>query len=137
MAFLLESILGCSGREVGLIGTVMYRWKGYEETAIHTTPDSIHIHRLLRKMRDDGVEDVVMEVSSHALALDRVLGMTFQCAVFTNLSRDHLDFHPSYEDYLEAKVTNVAKDALSLSYKGADLKINFNIIKVGKERVKP
>lgn len=103
VTFLLESILANAGIEVGLIGTLIYRWKGNEETAAHTTPDSIELFRLLRKMRDDGVQDVVMEVSSHALALDRALGLTFESAIFTNLSRDHLDFHSSFEDYGKCK----------------------------------
>ena len=103
VSFLLESILTTGGMETGLMGTMVYRWKDSEETAERTTPGAVDLHRLLRRMRDDGVEVVVMEVSSHALALDRVLGMTFRVAVFTNLSRDHLDFHSSFRDYAETK----------------------------------
>jgi len=103
VTFLLESILNFAGTNVGLLGTMLYRWKGHNETAARTTPDSIDMYRLLRMMRDDGINAAVMEVSSHALALDRVLGMTFDMAVFTNLSRDHLDFHPSVDAYREAK----------------------------------
>jgi UDP-N-acetylmuramoyl-L-alanyl-D-glutamate--2,6-diaminopimelate ligase len=103
VAFLLESIMGHAGREVGLMGTMLYRWKEHEEDAARTTPDSIDMHRMLAKMRDNGINIVVMEVSSHALSLDRVFGMSFDATVFTNLSRDHLDFHSSFEEYRSAK----------------------------------
>ena len=103
VAILLESIMAHAGREVGLMGTMLYRWKEHEESAARTTPDSIDMHRMLRKMRDNGVNTIVMEVSSHALALDRVFGMSFDAVVFTNLSRDHLDFHASFEEYRSAK----------------------------------
>ena len=103
VAFLIESILGYSGLETGLLGTVSYRWKNHDESAKLTTPDILDIHRLFWQMQGDGVRAVVMEVSSHALALDRVLGLEFEGAVFTNLSRDHFDFHPSLQDYAETK----------------------------------
>lgn len=103
VSYLLESILDCSGLESGLLGTMTYRWKGHEELAERTTPESVDIHCLLRKMKDDGVRAVVMEVSSHALALHRVWGMMFRVAVFTNLSREHLDFHSSLHEYGETK----------------------------------
>ncbi len=103
VAFLVESILASAGIETGLIGTVIYKWKGHEVSANRTTPDSVEIHRMLKQMKDDGVKAVVMEVSSHALALHRVLGMKFRAGVFTNLSRDHLDFHDSFRSYGETK----------------------------------
>ncbi len=103
VAFLLESVLANAGLEVGLMGTLVYQWKGKKETAGRTTPDSIELFHLLRKMNDDGVRCVVMEVSSHALALDRILGIQYNTAVFTNLSRDHLDFHSSMEEYGRCK----------------------------------
>lgn len=103
VSYLLESILDCAGLESGLLGTMTYRWKGHEELAERTTPESVDIHCFLRKMKDDGIQAVVMEVSSHALALHRVWGMMFRVAVFTNLSREHLDFHPSIHEYGETK----------------------------------
>jgi len=102
-AFLIESICQASGEATGLIGTMMYRWKGHEIQADRTTPESIDIQRMFREMRDHGTETVVMEVSSHALALDRVFGLNFRTAVFTNLSRDHLDFHETLENYKNTK----------------------------------
>ncbi len=103
VSYLLESIFKVAGMEVGLIGTVNYRWKGEELSASRTTPDVIELYQLLGKMQNDGVRMVVMEVSSHALVLHRVLGMQFRAAVFTNLTRDHLDFHHSFEEYRQAK----------------------------------
>ena len=103
VAFLVESILATAGIETGLIGTVVYKWNGHEVPAERTTPDSLELHRMLKKMKEDGVKAVVMEVSSHALALHRVLGMEFRAGIFTNLSRDHLDFHDSFRSYGETK----------------------------------
>ncbi len=103
VAFLVESILATAGIETGLVGTVVYKWKGHEVSANRTTPDSLNLHRMLKQMKSDGVEAVVMEVSSHALALHRVLGVKFRAGIFTNLSRDHLDFHDSFQSYGETK----------------------------------
>jgi UDP-N-acetylmuramoyl-L-alanyl-D-glutamate--2,6-diaminopimelate ligase len=102
-AFFMESIFRQAGLEPGLMGTVLARWTGKEHPAFRTTPESADIHKTLRSMADDGVKAVAMEVSSHALALDRVFGMTFKAAVFTNLTQDHLDFHASMEAYGKAK----------------------------------
>lgn len=99
ITFLLESILAHAGINVGLMGTLMYRWKGSQDSASHTTPDSLALHKLFHDMVHQDVNTVVMEVSSHALALERVYGLEFQSAVFTNLSRDHLDFHGTLEAY--------------------------------------
>ena len=102
-AFLIESICQTAGEKTGLIGTMIYRWDGHEIQAERTTPESIDIQRMFREMRNHGIETVVMEVSSHALMLDRVFGLNFRAAVFTNLSRDHLDFHETLENYESAK----------------------------------
>jgi UDP-N-acetylmuramoyl-L-alanyl-D-glutamate--2,6-diaminopimelate ligase len=103
VSLLLESILKTAGKQVGLIGTLMYRWKGYQVSAVRTTPESTHLHSMLLKMKEAGVKSVVIEVSSHALALYRVHCLQFRGAIFTNLSRDHMDFHHSPESYKEAK----------------------------------
>jgi UDP-N-acetylmuramoyl-L-alanyl-D-glutamate--2,6-diaminopimelate ligase len=102
-AFLIESICQTAGKKTGLIGTMVYRWNGHEIQAERTTPESIDIQRMFWEMRNHGIETVVMEVSSHALMLDRVFGLNFRAAVFTNLSRDHLDFHETPENYENAK----------------------------------
>jgi len=81
-AFLLESILGKAGRIVGLTGTIECRWPGFQERAANTTPLSLDLQEILWKMRQAGVDSVVMEVSSHSLVLDRVHGLRFQTALF-------------------------------------------------------
>jgi UDP-N-acetylmuramoyl-L-alanyl-D-glutamate--2,6-diaminopimelate ligase len=105
VALLVETILMQAGISTGLIGTLTYRWKGHEEKAVRTTPDAEHLHRTLSQMRNEQIRVVVMEVSSHALALHRVFGLEFGAAVFTNLTRDHLDFHRSIEEYGSTKAT--------------------------------
>ncbi len=100
---LLESILRAAGHSVGVLGTLAYRWKDQILKAPMTTPESLDLQRLLHEMVRDGVSHVVMEVSSHALALGRVLGCTFAAGLFTNLSQDHLDFHQDMESYYRAK----------------------------------
>jgi UDP-N-acetylmuramoyl-L-alanyl-D-glutamate--2,6-diaminopimelate ligase len=102
-AYLMESICQTAGKKTGLIGTMLYRWNGQEKNADRTTPESVDIQRFFWEMNQQCVEVVVMEVSSHALVLDRVLGLDFDVAVFTNLSRDHLDFHKTLSDYEDAK----------------------------------
>ncbi len=102
-AWLVESICAAGMSSVGLFGTIQVRYTGTARTPTHTTPDPVELHRTLREMADAGVDTVVMEVSSHALVQDRVHGITFRAAGFTNLSRDHLDFHKDMEAYFQAK----------------------------------
>jgi UDP-N-acetylmuramoyl-L-alanyl-D-glutamate--2,6-diaminopimelate ligase len=101
--FLLESILRAAGRHPGLIGTVEVRYAGERLRAINTTPESLELQRLLRAMRTRGVDAVVMEVSSHALAIGRTDGCRFEAAAMTNVTQDHLDFHRTMEAYRDAK----------------------------------
>jgi UDP-N-acetylmuramoyl-L-alanyl-D-glutamate--2,6-diaminopimelate ligase len=103
LTFLLEAILKEAGLKPGIIGTVNYRWGNRELAASHTTPEASELQALLREMADDGVTHVVMEVSSHGLYLNRLDQCHFDIGVFTNLSQDHLDFHPTLEDYYQAK----------------------------------
>ena len=102
-SLLVESILKHAGHSVGVIGTLAYRWKDRVLKAPMTTPESLDLQKLLHQMLQDGVTRVVMEVSSHALALGRAHGCTFAAALFTNLSQDHLDFHRDMEAYYQAK----------------------------------
>ena len=102
-ACLLESICSAGGASTGLIGTLGYRFAGREKSATHTTPDALELQALLREMVDAGTDTVIMEVSSHALVQERVHGLTFRVAAFTNLTRDHLDYHKDLEDYFQAK----------------------------------
>ena len=101
--YLIEAGLRSAGRTVGLIGTVGLRINGVDIPSALTTPEAPALQALLAVMAERGVDTVVMEVSSHALTLGRVDGIHFAVGGFTNLSRDHLDFHPTMEDYFEAK----------------------------------
>ncbi len=101
--YLVEAILRAAGLRVGLIGTVAYRSPAGSRPAPFTTPTPLELHATLAEMRDAGASDVAMEVSSHALALDRVAGLRFAVAAFTNLTQDHLDFHGTMEAYGAAK----------------------------------
>ena len=103
VAFLVESILKSSGCRTGLISTIEYRWDGISRPAERTTPDIIEMTAMLAQMAQDGITHVVMEVSSHALALHRVSALKYQVAIFTNLSHEHLDFHHDMEAYADAK----------------------------------
>ena len=101
--FLVESILRAAGHEPGVIGTVTYRWKDVSIDAPYTTPTPQVLHETFAKMRDAGCTHVIMEVSSIALAMDRVAGVHFTVAAFSNLTQDHLDVHGSMEAYRDAK----------------------------------
>lgn len=102
-AYVVESILRAAGAVPGVIGTINYRFQGKIYPAPMTTPESLDLMRLLREMADNGVTDVIMEVSSHALDQGRIGDCAFRAAVFTNLSREHLDYHPDMEEYFRAK----------------------------------
>lgn len=102
-SYLIEAGLRAAGRHAGLIGTVGVRIDGTDLPSALTTPEAPALQALLANMRGRGVDTAVMEVSSHALSLGRVDGVRFAAAGFTNLSRDHLDFHPTMADYFEAK----------------------------------
>ncbi len=102
-AYLLAAILDAAGRKAGMLGTVAYRVGGEDLEASRTTPEAPDVQRLLRDMLTQGCRSAVMEVSSHALSLKRVDAMRFAAGIFTNLTRDHLDFHEDMEAYFAAK----------------------------------
>lgn len=107
-SYLVEAMLRLNGARVGVIGTVNYRYQKADGSDIElpapfTTPEAPALQRLLREMADEKISHVVMEVSSHALAQQRLVGLFFDVAVFTNLTRDHLDFHGNMQDYFLSK----------------------------------
>jgi UDP-N-acetylmuramoyl-L-alanyl-D-glutamate--2,6-diaminopimelate ligase len=102
-AFLVRALLQAAGEQTGLLGTVTSIVGGHAHAVQRTTPEAIDLHAGFRAMLDAGDRACAMEVSSHALALGRAGGVRFAAAVFTNLTQDHLDFHPTMEDYFLAK----------------------------------
>ena len=104
ISYMIESILKDAGYVPGVVGTVNYRWKDTVISAPNTTPESRDMQELFARMLSEGVNVIIMEVSSHALSLFRVEDVEFDIAVFTNLTRDHLDFHKTFEDYFNAKL---------------------------------
>ena len=102
-AFLIEAILRAAGRKTVLIGTIEYHVAGKILPAPHTTPEPLELNRMLAEGLSNGATDSVMEVSSHALAQQRIFGIPFDVAVFTNLTRDHLDYHSTMDEYFRAK----------------------------------
>lgn len=103
VTYVLEAIMRAASKKVGVMGTVECRWPGHSETLDHTTPDAVRLQSKLAEMSAAGVTHVCLEVSSHALDQQRVAGVHFKVAGFTNLSQDHLDYHKSIETYFEAK----------------------------------
>ena len=102
-AYLLGALFDAAGTKCGVLGTVVYRVGDQEREALRTTPEAPDLQHLMRDMVDAGCGACVMEASSHALALKRVDGTRFSAAVFTNLTRDHLDFHRDMDSYFRAK----------------------------------
>lgn len=104
VTYLCKGVLETAGRRVGLIGTVAYQIGDERLPAAHTTPGAVELQALLARMVDAGMNAAVMEVSSHALAMDRTTGCEFDVAIFTNLTQDHLDFHADMDGYFQAKL---------------------------------
>src|SRR6185312_5322598 len=102
-AFLIESILRAAGRSTALVGTIEYHVGGKVLPAPHTTPESLDLQRLFQQAVAAAETEAVMEVSSHALVQERTFGIPFDVAVFTNLTRDHLDYHGTMDEYFAAK----------------------------------
>ena len=102
-SYLVEAILEAAGKPAAVLGTVNYRFRDTALPAPNTTPESVDLQRTLRELVDAGAEAIVMEVSSHALEQKRVDGCHFDVGVFTNLTRDHLDYHLTMDAYLASK----------------------------------
>lgn len=123
--YLIKSILERVGQKVGLIGTIVNKIGEEEIPADRTTPDIIELQKLFKRMADENVDSTVMEVSSHSLELHRVDGSDFDIGVFTNLTQDHLDFHGTLENYLDAKIKlfNMAKIGIINKDDSSSLKV--------------
>jgi len=102
-AFLVEAILNAAKRKTALIGTIEYHVGGQVLPAPHTTPEALELNQILADALARGATEAVMEVSSHALAQERVYGISFDVAAFTNLTRDHLDYHHTMDEYFRSK----------------------------------
>src|SRR6202165_5017141 len=136
-AFLVESILTAAGRKSALVGTIEYHVAGTVLPAPHTTPEALELNRILNDALGHGATDAVMEVSSHALAQQRVFGLPFDVAVFTNLTRDHLDYHHNMEEYFAAKqilFEGCGTDPPRVAVLNADDEYGQKLIKVTKKR---
>lgn len=101
--YMIESILKAARMNTGVIGTINYRYMDKVIPSEKTTPDSVHLQKIFRDMLDSGVNAVVMEVSSHALELNRVDGCEFDTVLLTNITHDHFDFHKDFNSYLKSK----------------------------------
>ncbi|MDR0401722.1 MAG: UDP-N-acetylmuramoyl-L-alanyl-D-glutamate--2,6-diaminopimelate ligase [Endomicrobium sp.] len=104
ITYMLESIFTNSNINCGVIGTINYRYKNKIIESNNTTPQSLDIYKIMNDMINNDVKYIIIEVSSHALALDRVYGINFDMAIFTNLTQDHLDFHKNKSSYFKAKL---------------------------------
>lgn len=102
-SYLIESVIAAAGGRPAVIGTINYRYGGKALPAPITTPESLDLQRMMSEMLRDGVTHLVLEVSSHALAMERIEGCHFDIAVLTNFGRDHLDYHKTLEAYGECK----------------------------------
>jgi UDP-N-acetylmuramoyl-L-alanyl-D-glutamate--2,6-diaminopimelate ligase len=134
-SYIIKSILESAGSKTGLLGTIANYIGDKKISSSLTTPESNDLNELLLEMNNDGCDYVVMEVSSHALALKRVYGLNFSAAVFTNISSDHLDFHKNFENYLSAK--KILFDSLSLSAFGVYNVDDKSSPKIIENRVAP
>jgi len=118
VTYLVEACAAAAGIPCGVIGTVSWRVPGRTRPASHTTPDATEVQALLAEMADAGARVAILEVSSHALDQERVAGLSFRAAGFTNLGRDHLDYHPDVESYFQAKrrlfVERLAPDGVAV-----------------------
>lgn len=115
--YLIESIFKAAGRKPAIIGTVNYRFMDTKIKAVNTTPDSLDLNAMMSEYLSRGATDVIMEVSSHAIAQGRVNDINFDAAIFTNLTQDHLDYHKTMENYYATKAILFEK-LLVASHKG-------------------
>lgn len=136
-SFLLKSILEEAGKKVGLIGTVCSMIGEEVIPAKLTTPDPVDTQTMLARMADAGVEYVIMEVSAHALALDRLAGIRFEVGAFSNFSQDHLDFFDSMDSYFECKMRFFDPEMTEkLVYNLDDDRVGTGMAQLGREALR-
>ena len=125
--YLLEAVLRAAGRSTGVIGTIEYRWPGHAESSPLTTPGCMQLHAMFAAMREAGADTAIMEVSSHAIEQNRIAGLSFAAALFTNLTQDHLDYHRDMEEYFSVKARLfLDPDQGGLPARGKALAINVD-----------
>jgi len=136
-AFLLEANLQAAGRKCVLIGTIEYHVAGRVIAAPHTTPEPLDIARLFAEALEAGATETVMEDSSHALVQQRVYGIPYDVAIFTNLTRDHLDYHGTFDEYFAAKrmlFEGVGTDPPRVAVLNIDDEYGRELVKFSKKR---
>ena len=134
-AHMIAHILTESGVKCGVIGTVGTVFQDSFLPSSHTTPDPVTLHQIFSKMAESGITHVVMEVSSHALAQDRVYGVNFKVGVFTNLSVDHLDYHGDMQNYAKSKLKLFEQAEICIANKDSDFSEPFVNFKSGENGV--
>ena len=135
--FLVEAILAAAGRKSALVGTIEYHVAGKILQAPHTTPEALELNQMLAEAIAHGATEAVMEVSSHALAQQRVFGVPFDVAVFTNLTRDHLDYHRTMDEYFASKQAlfeGVGTEPPRVAIINTDDEFGQKLLKVSKKR---
>ena len=134
--FIIEAILAAAGRKSALVGTIEYHVAGKVLPAPHTTPESLDLNRILNDALGNGATEAVMEVSSHALVQERVYGIPYDVAVFTNLTRDHLDYHKTMDEYFVAKrmlFEGCGTDAPRVAILNADDEFGQKLVPISKK----
>jgi UDP-N-acetylmuramoyl-L-alanyl-D-glutamate--2,6-diaminopimelate ligase len=136
-AFLVEALFTADGRNSALIGTIEYHVGGQILPAPHTTPEALELNRMLAEALSKGATEAVMEASSHALDQQRVFGIPFDVAVFTNLTRDHLDYHHTMEEYFASKRSlfeGVGTDPPRVAVLNLDDEYGASLVSFGRKR---
>src|SRR5216684_3434857 len=134
----VDAIVKASGAKTGLFGTIAYHTPRSDYPAPNTTPESVDLQGFFAEIRDAGGKYAVLEASSHSLAMDRLWGCHFQAAVFTNLTREHMDFHKTFEDYFAAKrrlFADTGAGAPEVAVLNADDEFGQRLVRLAKKTV--
>ena len=125
IATLLCDLVQSMGYKAGLISTVIYRVGAREITSTHTTPDAIRLNAMMREMVDEGCEFCFMECSSHAIVQQRIYGIHFVGALFTNITHEHLDYHKTFAEYIRAKIIEMLVEGMELRIDDKEVWVQF------------